>query len=527
MVKYFEFNPNLEFKNTSSKIYDRNKILLSEISENNSVKRTPIKIQQVPSFCLDAITSAEDKSFWYNIGVDIKGLGRLFLTFLTGRNFGGGSTISQQLIKNSNDRVLKRDPSDKLTEIIQSIKLNSVLSKEEILELYLNNIYFGNLNYGLESAALDYFDKTTSELNELECAYLMGIPQSPGIYNPYANPELGKKRMQRVLKEMLEDGKVSEEQFNTLISQDLHFRLKKAEVRAPHFVDFVKNYLISKDRGNVFNDKKIYTKYNYELHRKVLEVLDKYFKKQLSINNASVIILNSQGEIETMIGSRNYFDNQINGKFNAVFGLRQPSLLYLTIIEKFVNDQKVDVTKKFNNREFEYLRSISIDGRLVQTVGIAKKKEQNSTDPMSLSEALTKHEPIPVTHFLKSGAFNKFMDWIFTKEIDKNVSKRCDVYLLFEGCEMSLFDLSKIFFFILSEKDIDEGVMIFGSNSYEISLQQIKVYSVDINSKDTFSIASNKKYLVCVWSGNTDGSTFNKSNVNYAHEISEEILKVL
>lgn len=199
IAKYVTFDAKaLTFETTSSKIYDKDMALLWEISKGNAVRNKPISINDVPRECKNAIVSIEDRTFWSNIGVDLKGLARLGISLFSKGSLGGGSTISQQVIKNSFQNIYNRDPLDKLNESIYSIKMNSVISKETILEMYLNNIYFGNLNYGIESASLDYFNKTSSELNLAECSYLLGIPQWPGVYNPFGNQERGKVRQKRI-----------------------------------------------------------------------------------------------------------------------------------------------------------------------------------------------------------------------------------------------------------------------------------------------------------------------------------------
>src|SRR5690606_29024179 len=141
--KFISFDPSkIEFVTTSSKIYDRNGEFLWGISKDNAVKNTPVKLETVPSYCIDAVVAVKDKTFWENIGVDINGMGRLLISIFTNGSSGGGSTISQQVIKNYTQNIYSRDPLDKVHEILYAIRLNSYYSKEEILEMYLNNIYF-------------------------------------------------------------------------------------------------------------------------------------------------------------------------------------------------------------------------------------------------------------------------------------------------------------------------------------------------------------------------------------------------
>lgn len=170
----------------------------------------PVSIDQVPEICKQAVISIEDKTFYENIGVDARGVARLGLSALTFGSQGGGSTISQQVIKLSRDRFYDRGPIDKFIEILYAVRLNTQLEKDEILELYLNEAYFGDFNYGIQAASLNYYDKDVSELGLAECSYLAGVPQLPNVYAPtIGDIAQGRERQERVLEEMLEDGVIS------------------------------------------------------------------------------------------------------------------------------------------------------------------------------------------------------------------------------------------------------------------------------------------------------------------------------
>jgi penicillin-binding protein 2A len=165
-------------------------------------------IYEVPKDCINAIVSIEDKTFWQNNGVDGNGVIRLVFSIIPGNSASGGSTISQQVIKIATDRFYNRTIFDKITEIMWAIKLNQVKSKSEILDIYLNNAYFGGYNFGAQAASKEYFNKDISELNLDECAYLMGIPQSPNNYAPVneENKNRGQERKEQVLEAMKKEG---------------------------------------------------------------------------------------------------------------------------------------------------------------------------------------------------------------------------------------------------------------------------------------------------------------------------------
>lgn len=165
-------------------------------------------IYEVPQHCINAIVAIEDKTFWQNNGVDGNGIIRMVMSIIPGSSASGGSTISQQIIKIATDRFYNRTIFDKITEIIWAMKLNQVKSKEEILDIYLNNAYFGGYNFGAQAASMEYFKKDISELNLDECAYLMGIPQSPNNYAPVneENKKRGEERKEQVLEAMRKEG---------------------------------------------------------------------------------------------------------------------------------------------------------------------------------------------------------------------------------------------------------------------------------------------------------------------------------
>lgn len=476
---YLSFNPtNLNFSTNSLKIYDTNNTFLWEISKDNAVHNTPISIKDIPENCKQSLVSIEDKTFYENIGIDLNGVVRLFISFFTNGSLGGGSTISQQVVKNYFNNIYNRDPIDKLKEVIYSIKLNSYYSKDQILEMYFNNVYFGELNYGIESASENYFNKNTQELDLAECAYLAGIPQWPGVYNPYGNQSKGKNRQLQVLEAMHRDGKITETELNTAYSEKLNFILNSPEVRAPHFVQYIQDeyHLFKEDNIPEYNT--LITTYDYDLHKDVLDLLktkiSEVSKDNKNINNGAIVVL-YKDKLLVMIGSSNYFDESINGKFNSALGLRQPANLlkplFINYLEKtnFGVNESIDFAVKEKYQAFElYLQSFT-----------------------------------------------------------KNNSNLCDEHFLEEGCEISIFDLSKIYHLLLNGYDIydlknntgyvqdnnndEELFKVFSAESIEYTNFRY-MYSLDKNLKDTFAIATDGEYTIGVWIGNTQGKEISGLN---------------
>ncbi len=483
IYKYITFDPanNLRFPNVSSKVYDKNNLLIAEISADNSVKRTPIKFADIPKFCVEALVSVEDKTFFENIGIDAKGIIRLIVSIFSNGSMGGGSTISQQLIKNINDRIHNRTANDKLTEIIQAIKLNKVFTKEEILELYLNNIYFGNLNYGIESASIEYFNKSAKDLTDIECAYLMGIPQSPGIFNPKGDLELGIKRMYRVLLEMYKDKKIDLTKYTFLKSLDIkqYINTNPTLVNAPHFIEFFTNEL-KKERKDLYNEKIFVTNYNLSLHQTILKTIQDFTNNFDGSNNAAVVLIDKQGKLEVMIGSKNFFDDNIQGKYNAALGFRQPSQLYLDLIMRQEPLKKIKINEDMTITDQNFKLFLSNENIVAQ--------------------------------------------------IDPSVRSRCSEKLLLEGCEISLLDIVKSYYSIFSSKILKNQDLFFLANEpgeVRHNFPTISIFATDINAKDNISILISEHYLLGIWLGNSDGSATTFSTKQALRDLSEKIFNTI
>lgn len=162
---------------------NENEFTHEEIEAVNKISFERVAIEDIPEDCINSIIVIEDKTFRTNNGIDKNGVARLIYTALPLKNdLGGGSTISQQLIKMYQDRYYKRTPYDKLKEMVWAFRLTQSFSKDEILEMYLNNVYLGDYNYGIGAASNAYFNKDVRDLNKEECAYIMALPQSPNTY---------------------------------------------------------------------------------------------------------------------------------------------------------------------------------------------------------------------------------------------------------------------------------------------------------------------------------------------------------
>src|SRR5258708_172010 len=212
----------------ATKIFDRNGEILYDIFQNQN--RTPIKVTEVPSVVKQATISIEDKDFYKHQGFSIPGIARSLFELLIHRQVeGGGSTLTQQLVKNA---LLTSETSviRKLKELILAVEVERTYSKDQILEAYLNEIPYGGTAYGIEAASNLYFGKHTKDLDLAEAALLAGLPQRPSVYSPYGtHPELAKVRQAEVLRRMVEDGYITKAQADQAKAESLTYRTSQNE----------------------------------------------------------------------------------------------------------------------------------------------------------------------------------------------------------------------------------------------------------------------------------------------------------
>lgn len=228
---------------TPLRVYTADGLLITEYGEK---RRTPITYQEIPPQFIDALLASEDDGFFEHSGIDLKGLARaVFDLVTTGRKKSGGSTITMQVAKNyylSSEKTFTR----KFTEILLALKIEKALSKEEILELYVNKIYLGKRAYGIEAAAQVYYGKSITELNLAELAMIAGLPQAPSAANPIRSPERAVSRRNYVLARMYNLGKISEAEFQQSIRQPATARYHGAtsEISAPYVAEMIRLEMI-------------------------------------------------------------------------------------------------------------------------------------------------------------------------------------------------------------------------------------------------------------------------------------------
>lgn len=328
----------------STKIYDKTgEHLLYEIFAEE--KRTIVEFDDLPQDLIDGVIATEDTAFYEHKGIRPLSIMRsiVFGVFSDSRVGSGASTLTQQLVKNAiltNERKISR----KLKEIVLSIRLEQVYTKDQILKIYFNEIPYGSTNYGVESAAQSYFGKSVKDLSLAESATLAGFPKAPTRY--LNDTEALKTRRNFVLARMYAEGFISEEEKNAAQAEPLEIRQRFQNIEAPHFVLYVKEQLVQEfgEQKVETGGLKVITTLDYDLQQKAQEVVDEVGTEVLAeagANNTALISMDPENaHILAMIGSKDFFDNDIDGQFNvATLGLRQPGssfkpLVYAAAFEK-------------------------------------------------------------------------------------------------------------------------------------------------------------------------------------------------
>ncbi|MCS7092010.1 MAG: penicillin-binding protein [Patescibacteria group bacterium] len=310
----------------STKIYDRNGELLYEIYADK--KSTPYKLSEIPDHVKNATIAIEDKDFYKHSGVSIAGITRAFYKTIVEGKLQGGSTLTQQLVKNSlltPERTIRR----KIREFLLTQVVEIVYSKDQILEMYLNQSPYGGTAYGIGAAAETYFGKSPSELTLAEAALLAGLPQAPTRYSPFgAYPELASQRQQSVLRRMVEDGYISQEEAENAINEKLNYS-ERNTFKAPHFSLWIKSLLAEK-YGEAVVEKgglRVTTTLDLSLQEFAQNAVATEVAKlaKQNVKNGAVIVTHpSTGQILAMVGSKDYNAKDEDGKVNVIFSKRQP-----------------------------------------------------------------------------------------------------------------------------------------------------------------------------------------------------------
>jgi len=559
----------------STKIYDRNGILLYTIYKDKN--RTPVKLSQVPKHVQLATLAAEDAEFYMHPGFSIRGMLRAITKNLKEGKLEGGSTITQQLVKNallSSEKTFIR----KARELILSVGVELTYEKDQILEMYLNEVNYGGTVYGIEEAARHYFGKNVENLTLSESAMLAGLPKSPTKFSPFGgNPDLAFARQREVLYLMKVNKFITEEEENKAINQRLSFIANKQNILAPHFVMYIKEKLV-----DMYGEEMVLTgglsvttslDLNIQLlaEEAVKEEIDKL--KNLNVGNGAVVILNPKTfEILAMVGSKDYFDIQNGGNVNVTVRPRQPGSSIKVINYAQALSGNYTLATIVDDTPITYI----IKG---QPPYSPKNYDNTYRGKMTVRQALAQSRNIPAVRILASYGVSEMIDLGQKMGITTwNDRSRFGLSLTLGGGETKLLDLASVYAVIANYgkgkqiKDILEvknnnGKILYSKNNFEENGEQVidprvSYLLIDVlkdniarspafgansmlvipnhpevavktgtsnNLKDNLTIGFSQDFVVAVWVGNNNGSPMARiaSGITGAAPIWNRIMKSL
>jgi len=335
-------------KFATTQILDKEGNLLWEIIDPTGGRRTSVTLDQISPQLINATIATEDRFFYVNVGVDPIAIGRaVYYNVTEGEIVSGASTITQQLARNvllSQEERTQQTLSRKVKEAVLAVEINRRYTKDQILEIYLNQIYYGNLAYGIEAAAQTYFGKPAKDLTLPEASLLAGLPQSPAVHDPYSNPDGAKKRQSDVLRLMVEAGYISRAEAETARLSDLTLQELRSAFAAPHFVTYVRQEL-----ETIVPPEYIYQaglRVHTTLDPRLQAIAEEEVRQQVNalagrnVSNGALIAMDTTtGHILAMVGSKDFRDESIDGQVNMAISPRQPGstmkpLTYLATFEK-------------------------------------------------------------------------------------------------------------------------------------------------------------------------------------------------
>lgn len=551
-----------QFKLTETiKIVDRHEELLYEVL-NDKGRQTFLSLSDIPESLQNAFVAVEDRRFYEHSGVDFQSILRaIWQNLSAGEVISGGSTITQQLVRNIIGINKERTFFQKIKESLFALKVSRFTNKNTVFEMYLNSIYFGGLAYGIEAASFQYFDKSAAYLDLAESAFLAGLPQAPNRYNPYRHFEVAKERQEAVLRAMLASQFITKETFDQALSESLNLRSSSFNKRAPHFVD----YVISNGGSDwVADGGLIRTTLDLGLQERIdnLVYSDLTFLDHYNINNAAVVIMDAQtGEILVMLGGKDYSDESIQGQVNVATSLRQPGssikpLFYAMALEKGWNTNTIIVDEPVyfetadgfpyspKNFDLQYHGEVTLAEALAQSLNIPAVK---TLEFVSLESFLSMAEQFGITTLTQSSdyyglalalgsgevqllelvnAYATFANHgkrplIRSIKFEKNSkSQNSNINVISPKTAQSISA-------ILSNNEL--RMPAFGEeNPLKFSFPVAAKTGTTRNFRDNWTIGYTDDYVVGVWVGNTSGDVMEGvSGISGAGPIFHKIMNLL
>jgi 1A family penicillin-binding protein len=550
---------NARMNAQSTQIFDRNGKLLYEIHGDQN--RILADWNEIPTNVKNATIAIEDKNFYKHGGFSITGIARAFFGVVTGnRAQGGGSTITQQYVKNTlltNEYSFTR----KIKEVILAIEIERRYKKDDILKMYLNEIPYGSNAYGIKVAAKTYFNKELKDLTLEEAATLVAMPQAPTYYSPYGThkDEL-MSRKDKILDLMAEQKYITNEERDAAKKIEISFSNNPyGSITAPHFVMYVKEQLVAKYGETTVNSGglKVYTTLDVEKQKYAEEAVatnvDKN-KSRYNASNAGLVAMDPKtGQILAMVGSRDYFDENIDGNVNVTLAERQPGssfkpFAYATLFKEenwgagsFIYDLKTDFGGGYIPQNYSggFWGPVTIRTALQNSLNIPAVKTlymAGLEDTLSTAHAMgitTLNDPSQYGLSIVLGAGEvKLLDMtnaygVFANDgvkqdptwmvrIEDNKGKVIDEYKANSGKRVLDSQVTYLLNNILS--DDQSRAQTFGAGSaLTLSGRSVAAKTGTTNSyKDAWTMGYTPSLVAGVWSGNNDGTPMSSGGGAFA-----------
>jgi len=557
----------------STKIYDRNGHLLYKIYKDQN--RSLVSLKEVPLHVQLATLAAEDAEFFSHPGFSVRGIIRSILKYTKEGKVQGGSTITQQLVKNallSPERTIPR----KIKELILAVLVEQRYSKEEILEMYLNEVPYGGTTYGIEEASQYYFKKSVKNISLAEAALLAGLPKSPTRLSPFShNPEKAIQRQKEVINLMQINGFITKNLAEKAKNEKLKFAKNQTPIRAPHFVMYIRETLVNKYGEELVNQGglEVTTTLDLKIQTLAEEAVKSEIEKiqHLNVKNGAALVLNTQtGEILAMVGSKDYFDIENDGNVNVLLRLRQPGssikvINYAHALSNGYTPASIlsDIPTTFYVRGAPPYTPKNYDGKFRGNI--------------TLRSALAESRNIPAVRVLNSYGVAKMLD--LGKKMGITTWANSDQYglaLTLGGGDVRLIDLSRVYATIANygmrpeiisiqkitnhkgdtlfeqkaakkEHVLDPRVAFMLTDILSDNLARSPAFGIHStlsipnhpeiavktgtsnNLKDNITIGYNQNYLVSTWVGNNDSSPMARvaSGITGASPIWNKIMSTL
>ncbi len=562
-------------KALTTEFLDRKGRLLYRMYEGRN--RSLVTLEELPSHLIQATLATEDKNFYNHPGVDVIAIIRALSANIRNRadtqNLEGASTITQQLIKNAL-LTPEKTYTRKVKEIILALWTERVYTKDQILQMYINEAPYGGPTWGIEAAAQMYFNKSSRELTLSQSAFLAGLPASPTQFSPYgSNPELAKVRQKEVLRRMVENKYITQHQADIAFAEDLQLKPQIYNIKAPHFVMYVKDLLSQKFGQRVVSQGglKITTTLDLDIQTEAEKIVSEETQSLASLNvkNAAAMITDTKtGQILAMVGSKDYHNEEF-GSFNVAVAMRQPGssikvVTYATAFKQGFSPGNtiLDVPVVFRDNWGNIYSPVNYDGKY--------------HGPVSIRTALGSSYNIPAVKLLSMVGVDEMIqtakDLGITTFTDP---KRYGLSLTLGGGEVRMTDMMTLYGTLsqMGQKRVvtpilkvanSEGVVLeeyddhpvqaitpevaflitdvlsdnkartpaFGPNSLlKIDDKKVAVKTgTSDNKRDNWTFGYTPEYAVGVWVGNNDNSPMNQalaSGVTGAAPIWNKITRLL